>query len=123
LALGRGTACVFHLSRVVEAGLCYLSKEAQKHQIVCPDPGSTRSWERWLNPIEAELRKDRKQKANDWNAVEPSYATIVNLLRAVSAAWRHPTLPGEAKYTVEEARDIFDATYEFMRYAATTRFS
>jgi hypothetical protein len=123
LALGRGAACVFHLSRVVEAGLRHISREAQKYQIVCPDPGSTRSWERWFNPIEAELRKDRKQKTDDWNVVEPNYATIVNLLRTVSAAWRHPTLEGEAKYTVEEARDIFDATYEFMRYAATLRLS
>jgi hypothetical protein len=123
LALGRATACVFHLSRAVEVGLCYISKEAQKYQIMCPASGSTRSWERWLNPIEAELGKDRKQKTDDWNAVEPNYATIVSLLRAVSAAWRYPTLQGEAKYTVEEARDIFDATNEFMQYAATARFS
>jgi len=123
LALGRGTACVFHLSRVVKVGLCYLSKEAQKYQIVCPDFGSTRSWEHWLNPIEAELRKDRRRKTDDWNAVEPNYATIVKLLRTVSVAWRHPTLQGEAKYTVEEARDIFDAIYEFMQYAATAKLS
>lgn len=123
LALGRGTACVFHLSRVVKAGLCYIAKEARKHQIACPDAGSGRSWDAWLNPIEAELRKDRTHKTDEWNAVEPSYATVAHLLRAVSAAWRHPTLQGEAKYTVEEAGDIFDATYEFMQYAATARFS
>lgn len=123
LAFDRGTACVFHLSRVVEAGLYHISREAQKCRIVYPGPGSTRSWEHWLSPIEAELRKDRKLKSDVWNAVEPSYATMVNLLRAVSAAWRHPTLQGEAKYTVEEARDIFDATCEFMRYVATAKFS
>lgn len=123
LALGRGAACVFHLSRVVEVGLCYLSNEAQKFQIVCPDSGPTRSWEQWLHPIEAELRKDRKQKTEEWNAVEPNYATIVKLLHTVSAAWRYPTLQGEAKYTVEEAREIFDATYEFMQYVATAKLS
>jgi len=123
LALGRGTACVFHLSRVVEAGLRHIAREARKYQIVCPDPGLPQSWEHWLNPIEAELHKERKQKTDDWNAVEPNYAMIVDLLRKVSVAWRHPTLIGEPKYTVEEARDIFDATYEFMRYTATIKFS
>lgn len=123
LALGRGTACVFHLSRVIEVGLRYIGKEAQKYQIMCPDLGATRSWERWLNPIEDKLGKDRKRKHDDWQAVEQNYATMVSLLRMASAAWRHPTLQGADKYTLEEARDIFDSMYEFMRHAATAKFS
>jgi hypothetical protein len=123
LALGRGTACVFHLSRVVEVGLRYISREAQKYQIGCPDPSLTRSWDGWLNPIETELRKERKHKADDWNAVEPNYVTTLKLLRTLGAAWRHPTLQGQAKYTVEEAGEIFCTTLEFMRHTATARFS
>lgn len=123
LALGRGTACVFHLSRVIEVGLSYISRQAQKHQIECPASNSARSWAQWLHPIEAELKKERKRRTGDWSAVESNYVIIVNLLRAVQAAWRHPTLQGEAKYTIEEARDIFNATNEFMQYTATARLA
>ncbi|OQW33522.1 MAG: hypothetical protein A4E19_03790 [Nitrospira sp. SG-bin1] len=123
LTLGCGTACIFHLSRAIEVGLRYIAREAQKHGIACPDPEATQSWDHWLQPIEINLGKNRKRKQDGWNAVEQNYATTVNLLRMVSSAWRHPTLRGADKYTVEEARDVFDSTYEFMRYLATAKFS
>jgi hypothetical protein len=123
LAVDRGTACVFHLSRVLHSALRYISNEARKHRIECLDPSSTQLWNRWIDPIEAELGRERKRKTSEWSAVEPSYAKIVSHLRTVSTAWRSPTLQGERKYTVEEARDIFDVTCEFMRYVATAKLS
>jgi hypothetical protein len=123
LALGRGAACVFHLSRVLEVGLRYISREARKCHIECPDPSPTQSWDRWLDPIERELGKERKQKNDDWKAVKPHYAEIMGHLRTVSTAWRNPTLQGAMKYTVEEAQEIFHATREFMRCVASAKLS
>ena len=120
LALDRSTACVFHLMRIMEAGLRHLCTEAQSFGISIPDPASNRSWAGWLDPIEKEIRKDRNVKSGDWNAIEPLYAQVCAHLRTVSTAWRNPTMHVGQKYTPEESRDIFNATKSFMIHLATT---
>jgi len=121
LAITRETACVFHLMRIMEAGLRYLCVEAASFGISIPDPDSNRSWSGWLDPIEKELRKDRKLKTAEWNAIEPAYAQVAAHLRTVSTAWRNPTMHVGTKYTPEEAEDIFNATRGFMRHLSTAK--
>jgi len=120
-AAGRDTACVFHLMRIMEAGLRYLCSEAASFGISMPDPDSNRNWSGWLDPLEKEFRKDRKLKTPDWNALEPTYAQVTSHIRTVSTAWRNPTMHVGAKYTVEEAEDIFNAVRGFMRHLATAK--
>jgi hypothetical protein len=115
-AIGRNTACVFHLMRIMESGLRHLCGEASTYGISIPDPACNRSWDGWLKPIESELRKDRKLKQSEWNSIEPVYAQVVSHIRTVSVAWRNPTMHVGIKYTGEEALDIFNATRGFMRH-------
>ena len=118
LALDRPTASVFHLMRIMEEGLRFFAQRSKAFGISIPDPNSNRSWHSWLDPIEKELRKERKTKSPGWNEVEPIYAQVAGHLRTVSTAWRNPTMHVETKYTSEEASDILSATRAFMRNLA-----
>lgn len=83
LALGRGTACVFHLMRVMEAGLMAV---ATKMGIAYAP-----SWESYLKQIKGELDKEWKKKSRTWRKDEPFFADVHSHLSAVKVAcprWR-----------------------------------
>lgn len=121
-ATARDTSCVFHLMRIMEAGLRFVCKEAKTFGLTVPDPDSNRAWDGWLKPIEKQLQKARQDKSADWNAVEPVFAQMAVHLRTVSTAWRNPVMHVGTKYTPEEAEDIFNATKGFMRHLASAIF-
>jgi len=110
LALGRGTACVMHLSRVVETGLKALVKELGLP--VRPD------WGRHLSDIEKALT-DRYKSSGTRTPDELFFAEAAAQLGHIKNAWRNPTMHVDRTYTEETAEEIFRAVRSFMRHLAT----
>ncbi len=116
LALGQGTACVFHLMRVMETGLRALGKSLNDPTL---DPRRNPSWEAILKKCDDELLKPLKDRSAQWKADEPFYSKSTANLRAVKNAWRNPTMHVEINYEPDEAEDVFNAVRGFMRQLAT----
>jgi hypothetical protein len=109
LALGRATACVFHLMRVVEQAL-----RAIHRCLNLPIPDSP-SWGIWLKQIREERvkRGDRKWPENDY------FQDVYSRLDAIKDAQRDSTMHVETIHTEEEARLIFENTGAFMKKIAS----
>jgi hypothetical protein len=111
LATDRGTATVFHLMRVMEAGLKALAK-----QLGIP---YAPSWESYLKQIASQLELDWKDKNGDWKKDEEFYRDAAAHLGSVKVAWRNPTMHIVKQYTPESAEDIYNSVRVFMRHLAT----
>lgn len=113
LVFERSTACVFHLMRVMEVGLRVLGVTLHLPTT------SNRSWEAVLKKCDTEIAKPFAEKSPEWQAEEVFFANAAARLRAVKDAWRNPTMHVEAKYTQEEAQEIWEHVGSFMRHLAT----
>jgi len=118
-ALGRSTASVFHLMRVMEIGI-----RATARCLGIPDPikPAERNW----GHILGEIRKDLDAHggaaptkawavAGDKEFFEGAYAS----LDAVRVAWRNTTMHVENKYTTDEAEHIWSAVKGFITKLAS----
>jgi hypothetical protein len=114
LALSRATATVFHLMRVMEAGL-----KALASPLGIP---YAPSWESYITQINGKIATKHKQKGIKWKRDEPFYRDVVGDLQTIKIAWRNPTMHIVRHYTPEEAEEIFRAVRGFMKRIAT-RFS
>jgi hypothetical protein len=114
--LGRDTACVFHLMRVMEVGLRSLGKSLNNPNL---DPARNPSWETILRPCDEELKKPLNRRCPEWQTDELFFSTATANLRAVKDAWRNPTMHVERRYNHEEAGDVWNAVRAFMRHLAT----
>jgi hypothetical protein len=110
LALDRDTAVVFHLMRVMEAGLKVLGKE-----LGIP---YAPSWESYLRQIGTIVEGDWKSKTADERARQPLYKELAGDLQAVKFAWRNPTMHIIKKYDADEAAQIYAAVKQFMNRLA-----
>jgi hypothetical protein len=110
-AVGRNTAAVFHLCRVVEVGLRALGKSLN-----IPELNPT--WETILKKCDVELSKPIKDRAVLWKTDDIFFSEATANLRAVKSAWRNPTMHVGSKYTDEEAENIFSAIKGFMKHLA-----
>jgi hypothetical protein len=112
LALGRPTASVFHLMRIMETGI-----KAVARCLGMPDPTrpAERNWGLILKNIKGEIdaRNAQQQWVNqlDREFFESSYAS----LDAVRVAWRNTTMHVENKYSPDEAEHVFAAVRGFMK--------
>lgn len=118
-ALARYTACVMHLQRVLEIGLkSYGNFLGIMALITTPQP----SWHNILGKTLKEIkeRNDNNIPAKVWvSNREKEFCDVVQpFLESVKVAWRNPSMHAEAKYTEEEAKEIFDAVKGFMRHLA-----
>ncbi|MDE3181007.1 MAG: hypothetical protein KGM47_15275 [Acidobacteriota bacterium] len=117
LALGRATAAVFHLMRVMEIGIRALSK-----CLNIPDPiqPSQRNWGRILTTIK-EQGIDQKwpTAAAKTLAGAEIFDELHASLDAVKNPWRNATMHVENKYTYEEAEHIFFSVKGFMKKLAS----
>lgn len=104
-ALGRHTACVFHLMRVLERPIITLGK------ILLPED-SNPNWETVLKKIDAEL--SRKPAERVFKGDVQFFAEVAAEMRAVKHAWRNRVMHVDAIVTEERAKAIFDATVSFM---------
>jgi len=104
LALGRHTACVFHLMRVMESGVQAL---ATLLNVTLPQQ---KVWQGLLDEINKAIKalppKDAKTVA---------YAAATANLYNVKLAWRNEVMHPKAMYTDEEAARVLDATRAFMQ--------
>lgn len=110
LGLQRGTASVFHLTRILEAA----AKGIWESLVLC-GLGSAKSapakgwgeWSAWASECIAQVK---------WGTIGPPnadkesfYLDVNATMRAVYKAWRCPTSHFEKTYTMERATQIYDA--------------
>lgn len=110
LALGRATACVMHLSRVIETGLKALVKELGLP--ARPD------WGRNLADIDKALT-DRYKASGARTPDELFFSEMAAQIGHIKTAWRNPTMHVDRTYIDETAEEIFMAVRSFMRHLAT----
>lgn len=108
LALGRWTATVMHLMRVLEAGLEALAKHL--------NVPSGENWNSVLNAIEGKLREVRRKV--DGREEEQWAAEAGVHLRFIKNAWRNHAMHPLERYDRERAVQIFENTRSFMRHLA-----
>jgi hypothetical protein len=110
-ALGRSTACVFHLMRTMEIGIKALARSLSISDPIKP---SEKNWGKILGSMKAEMDKrsgGKSWEGNDKEFFESAYVS----LDAVRVAWRNTTMHVENKYTEDEAEHIFVAVRGFMK--------
>ncbi len=112
-AVGRETAAVFHLMRVMEVGLRSLALTLKDERL---DPKRNPSWESILKKCDEELAKPLKDRSVEWRADEAFYSTATANLRAVKDAWRNPTMHVERTYNEDTALEVWNAVQAFMRH-------
>ena len=106
LALGRGTASVFHLLRVMEVGIRAVRTCLG---VALPLEGNERNWGMVLRRI----REAKNAKPKGW-AEEDLFDEIYALLDAVKGRFRDPTMHIEEIYTEEESRRVYETVRNFM---------
>lgn len=113
LALGMGTATVFHLMRVMELAVRLLGRRLRVKIDV-----ENESWyqitqhaERGIKSLPAKTPKQKKLKEQLGSAVAH--------LNAVRIAWRNNVMHPKATYTPEESRVIFSHVGLFIKTLAT----
>lgn len=112
LALGRGTACVFHLMRVMEAAVQELAQKLGV-TLIGTTPIRDADWQNILDQINKAL-KPMNQKALQTIAL----CEAASHLYHVKIAWRNQVMHPKATYTLEEAEDILRQVRTFMKALA-----
>src|SRR5258707_740440 len=115
LALDRGTACVMHLMRVLEAGI---DATALGVGVKITAVKAVSTWEQLLNMIRDAIQANNKANAPPWMAARPFFESALTYLHAVKDAWRNPAMHAESKYTPDEAERIYSAIKNLMVHLA-----
>ncbi len=109
-ALGMNTATVFHLMRIVDAGL----KSAAKSLGI---KYSTDSWNAVGAKIREEMEKKYTDKTADWRKKEPLYSELLTDIGAIGKAHRNPALHDlKVNYSEEEAQYLMTVVEAFIRH-------
>jgi hypothetical protein len=115
LGLARPTASVFHLMRVLEAGLSALGK-------VFGVSLAHTNWAPAIEEIESKIRnmhKDPVWKAlSDYKERQEFYAQAAAHFAILKDAIRNSTMHVRSKFTEEQAEQIFESTKAFMQKLA-----
>jgi hypothetical protein len=116
LSLGRSTACVFHLMRVMEVGL-----RALHECLGLPDPtGADRNWGRMLDAMKKEMEKRAQNGNAGWKKGDKQlFVELHGSLDAVRSAWRNQTMHIERRYDDEEAEHAFLMVKQFTKKLAS----
>jgi hypothetical protein len=110
LALGRGTACVMHLMRVLEAGLNALVNALQ---IKTKD-----DWGSKIREVNSALGLRASQKGPK-HPDDEFYAESAAQFEYLKRAWRNPSMHLDRSYSVDRAEEILLAVKSFMAVLAT----
>jgi hypothetical protein len=115
LALSRGTACVFHLMRVLEIGLTVLGK---KFGVLLTHT----NWAPAIEQIESRIRDMHKdptwRSLPDYKQQQEFYAQAASHFGILKDAWRNYTMHVRGFYTEEQAERIFENVKGFMQKLA-----
>lgn len=95
-ALGRFTACVYHLMRSFETPLKKFAEELQLNI------GDRSNWGNLLNEI-----TKATEKLND-KLIKEKYCQITSYFSSIKTGWRNYVIHGNSKFTEEEAKAIFE---------------
>jgi len=114
IALGRYTAGVFHMMRIMERGVQRLGKKLK-----ITIPVEEKDWGQISNHINGALKKLPNSTTQE-KRIHARYAKAVVYLDNVREAWRNPTMHPKATYTEEEAENAFRFVKQYMEYLATT---
>ena len=113
VAFRRNTAAVFHLMRVMGAGVNALGKSLNEPTL---DSSHNLTWDNILSRCQKELGEKFSGKSPEWQTDKQFYAAATTNLLAVKDAWRNPNAHEVGnKYTDEETLEIYAATKTFMR--------
>lgn len=118
LALGRFTACVFHLMRVLEIGLVSFSAELNL-------PRGRHNWQQIIQDIEKHIRSiaaNHSTRPHDWHERVEFYSQCASGFMFIKDAWRNYTAHARAVYSEEDAETIFINVKAFTQKLAS-RFS
>ena len=111
-ALGRNTAAVFHMMRMLEVPLRALSQfvNIEKH---------SPTWNAYLGQLSPAARKRFPAPGGTDKEMRDYVSELEGHLRAIKDAWRNPTMHNVARtYTDEDARELCVLINGFMRRAA-----
>jgi len=109
---GEPTACVFHLMRVIDAGLRSVAASLGISY-------DARNWSGIGQKIQAKMEEKYVGKTDEWKKSEPFYASILTDIQAISRGHRNPVLHEiEKKYTDSEAHYLMTITEAFMSHLA-----
>ena len=109
-AMGRYTACVFHLMRVLERPINSLAK------VLLPDDPLP-NWGTVLKKIDTELARPPKERTFQGDV--QFFSEVAAEMRSVQHAWRNRVMHIDQLITEERARSIFEATIGFMNAVST----
>ena len=114
-ALGRPTAAVFHLMRLMEVGVRALARCLQ-----IPDPlkAAERNWGHILGEIKKGVDARYPTAATRSHGDGALFEQLHASLDAVKNPWRNATMHVENKYTDDQAKHIFAAVKGFMEKLA-----
>lgn len=105
LAVGRATACVFHLMRAMELAVRRMGERLEI-------PSAEKEWGKLLSEIGRKIEALPKgPHRNGWSEAHSH-------LYHVKEAWRNSTMHPKKTYTEIEAKAVFDAVRSFMRHLA-----
>jgi hypothetical protein len=107
-ALGRGTACVFHLMRIMEVGVQRFG-EVLGVQLV-----AEKNWQNILDEINKALKNNAAARPSKTVAMSQAAAHLYN----VKVAWRNQVMHPHDKYTLDEAKDLIGHVEAFMKTLA-----
>lgn len=106
LALGRSTASVFHVMRVIEPPMRSL---ALRFGI-----DYTPHWGTFIDELRRKADAPNAHKSQALRAMDPFVKDLIGDLSALKLAWRNPTLHFDRNYSEEEADDIFRSAKRLM---------
>jgi hypothetical protein len=109
LALGLGTAAVFHLMRILEFGL----KELAKMLDIAYAPG----WEPYIDQIKARIKTRDQQEGVGWKIDKAFLSRLLGDFQVYKEAWRNPTMHGE-RYSIADAENALRAVRSFLQRLA-----
>ncbi len=111
-ALGRYTACVFHLMRALEPGLRALSDKLKIRK-------RSANWHAFLSAMPARIDRAFSRKSRASRAKHDYYSGLASQLGFIKTAWRNPTMHNPEKiYTEEMARELIVLVRGYMREAS-----
>ncbi len=117
LSMGRYTAAVFHLMRIVESGVQSMGKKLNVPE------SQDKQWGTIVGGIESEIEKRWPSKNIKLTATQKkkrqAYHEALVYLKSVRLAWRNEVMHPKDTYTQEEAVNIYNAVLAFMNNILT----
>jgi hypothetical protein len=118
-AVGRHTACVYHLSRLMERVL-----RAAVNQL--GGDGAKPSWDALLKEMARQVERIDADIALAWNAEGKEfksddaryYSELAKDFRAIKTAWRNPGMHVDGLFDEDRAKDIYAAVQLFTKQVA-----